>query len=227
MQLTHMSPAQAAVLSLLPTLTEPYNPPSNDDSDASSPSSPTPVRDLLVKARTGTGKTLAFLVPAIEARLKSLAAHSALAASEAGQSNDVSIKRRAERIFASHNVGALVLSPTRELATQIANEAMKLTKHHDGFGVQLLVGGVSKGGQMKSWTSNRLDIVVATPGRMRDLLETEPAVERAISKAQMVRFLQKKRSLSSAYVCVCFVAYPGRSGHTAGYGFQGRDQRHH
>ena len=58
---------------------------------------------------------------------------------------------------------------TRELATQIANEALRLTSHHDGFEVELLVGGESRRGQLRSW-KGRKDLVVATPGRLRDLI---------------------------------------------------------
>lgn len=135
MKLTHMSPVQAAVLPLLPQLAEPYKPESEEDS------SRRPVRDLLVKARTGTGKTVAFLVPAIEARLKAIHAFAENVGKDSGLKNDFTLRKRAERTFVHEHVGTLILSPTRELATQIANEAMKLTRHHEGFQVQLFVGG--------------------------------------------------------------------------------------
>ena len=69
--------------------------------------------DVCVKAKTGTGKTLAFLIPAFERLQKD--AH-----------------RRGK-------IGALVVSPTRELATQIAEEAKTLATFH-GFGVQARPG---------------------------------------------------------------------------------------
>ena len=69
--------------------------------------------DVCVKAKTGTGKTLAFLIPAFERLQKD--AH-----------------RRGK-------IGALVVSPTRELATQIAEEAKTLATFH-GYAVQARPG---------------------------------------------------------------------------------------
>lgn len=155
--LTNMTPVQEEVLSLLPNLARP-------------PTSPTETRDLLVRAKTGTGKTLAFLVPAIEARAHDVAQ----------QPEDQ------QRAYARETVGALIVSPTRELAMQIAAEALRLTTHHKSFQVSVFVGGNSKRDQMRSWMFNRRDIVVATPGRLRDLMATEPEVARGLKTAKMV-----------------------------------------
>ncbi|CAK5275869.1 unnamed protein product [Mycena citricolor] len=167
MKLETMSSVQSEVLPLLPEIAEPYHP----DSKV--------VRDLLVRAKTGTGKTLAFLVPAIEARLKSIEEY------VSGNTDTGSVDLARTR-FARRTVGTLVISPTRELATQIASEALKLTTHHDGFGVQLFVGGNSKRMQMRDWMKGRKDIVVATPGRLRDLLESEPDVRNAIAETNIL-----------------------------------------
>ncbi|KAG5642644.1 hypothetical protein DXG03_002383 [Asterophora parasitica] len=177
MSLTSMSPVQAEVFPLLPELARPYNP--------QEPSTGPP-RDLLVKAKTGTGKTLGFLLPAIEARLKSIEAHAAQALRDAGQEPRKSLELRAKAQFTRETVGTLVISPTRELATQIAKEAQRLSSHLDGFGVRLFVGGESKGMQMRQWMSSRRDLVVATPGRLRDMLESEPEVKSGISKTQVL-----------------------------------------
>ncbi|KAI0944931.1 hypothetical protein AcV7_001601 [Taiwanofungus camphoratus] len=178
-KLKHMTPVQTAVLSLLPALAEPYKPQSPEDN------APRPSRDLLVRAKTGTGKTLAFLVPAIEARLNALRAHGKQAVTDAGLVSDKRIEAQARRIFSRTNVGTLIISPTRELATQISNEALQLSCHHD-FEVRLMVGGNSKQQQMRDFMRGRRDIVVATPGRLRDLLENEPEVSKSISKAQLL-----------------------------------------
>ncbi|KIM36634.1 hypothetical protein M413DRAFT_77910 [Hebeloma cylindrosporum] len=165
-QHTHMSIVQAQIFPLLPELAL---------------RSPTPP-DLLVKAKTGTGKTMAFLVPAIEARANAIKEHVQQSLKDSGLSGsreEVSI----ERAYAKHNVGTLVISPTRELATQIAVEATNLTSHHPGYQVQLLLGGESKHMQMRSWTG-RKDIVVATPGRLLDLIKTEPSVLEAIQNTR-------------------------------------------
>lgn len=176
-QLTHMSSVQAAVLPLLPELARPYDP--NNTTG--------PPRDLLVKARTGTGKTLAFLVPALEARQRALDERAKQAQKDTGLQPDKHTQDRAKRAMAREEVGTLILSPTRELATQIANEAVKLSSHHEGLEVRLFVGGMSKGMQMREWMRGRRDIVVGTPGRIRDVLENEPTVAAALSKAKMVR----------------------------------------
>lgn len=178
--LKHMSPVQSEVLPLLPQIAEPYS------ADPPADGSPRPPRDLLVKARTGTGKTLAFLVPAVEARLKAIDAYAKQAVKDAGLTSDKALEARAKRIFTREHVGTLIISPTRELATQIANEALRLTHHQPGFEVRLFVGGASKRMQMRDWMKGRRDIVVSTPGRLRDLLNSEPEVVRGLSKTQLV-----------------------------------------
>ncbi|TFY59901.1 hypothetical protein EVJ58_g5488 [Rhodofomes roseus] len=173
-ELTRMSPVQAAVLPLLPGLAEPHAP------GAEHP------RDLLVRARTGTGKTLAFLVPAIEARIRAMKAYGEQAVTDAGASADQHTQERAMRHFARSTPGCLVISPTRELATQITNEALRLSSHHRGFEVRLFVGGASRRSQLHDWHNGRLDIVVATPGRIRDIMENEPDISKALKRTNML-----------------------------------------
>jgi ATP-dependent RNA helicase MSS116 len=171
---THMSPVQAAVLPLLPELARPYN----EDG---------PPRDLLVKAKTGTGKTLAFLVPAIEARIKAIEKAGVDALEKNGGQPDSRVVENARRTYARNTVGTVVISPTRELATQIAHEATKLTYWHKGFEVKLFTGGSSKGLQLRDFKRGRNDIVVATPGRIRDVLENEGDVAQVLKTASHVR----------------------------------------
>jgi ATP-dependent RNA helicase MSS116 len=172
--LVHMSAVQAAVFPRLPELAEPYD-----------PAAPK-VRDLLVKAKTGTGKTLGFLVPAVEARLKMIEREAQRAVAEAGGKPDKMLEQNAIRRFTRTSCGTLIISPTRELATQIANEAIKLTHYHKDFEVRLFVGGMSKGMQMRDWMKGRRDIAVATPGRLRDLLESEPDIRKGLAGVQTV-----------------------------------------
>src|SRR6267154_5591687 len=75
-QFKTMTPVQAEVAKLLPELAKPYDPTSNED--------PKYPRDLLVKAKTGTGKTFAFLIPAIEARVNAIHAWGKQAVRDAG-----------------------------------------------------------------------------------------------------------------------------------------------
>ncbi|KNC83276.1 hypothetical protein SARC_04472 [Sphaeroforma arctica JP610] len=103
-------------------------------------------KDVLAKARTGTGKTFAFLVPAID--------------------------RMAENPRArADDIDTLVISPTRELATQIYDEAEKLTTFHKNIRSMVLVGGVNKSKDMRALAGNP-SIVIATPGRLIDHLKT-------------------------------------------------------
>jgi ATP-dependent RNA helicase MSS116, mitochondrial len=211
-KLTTMTTVQAAVLPLLPDLIKPYDPnPAEGDP-------PPAARDLLVKARTGTGKTLAFLLPAIEARLNAIEAAGKKAVQEAGLESDKHLESRARRIFTRTEVGTLVISPTRELATQIANEALRLAYHHDDFGVRLFTGGTSKRLQMRDWMRGRRDLVVTTPGRLLDLLHSEPEIKSGISKTQIVGLHD---GLTHCGVLNFDSAHPRRSRHSSGYGFPG------
>ncbi|KAK3276178.1 hypothetical protein CYMTET_15734 [Cymbomonas tetramitiformis] len=113
--------------------------------------------DLLAKAKTGTGKTLAFLIPTIE-KLCS-----------AGRPHPLAIR-------------AVVLSPSRELAMQIADEAEKLLTFHK-LNVVVLVGGVKITRDYKS-LEKPADIVVATPGRLQDHLQNTPGFRERLSSVE-------------------------------------------
>ncbi|KAF9652672.1 DEAD-domain-containing protein [Thelephora ganbajun] len=176
---THMSPVQAAVFEYLPRLSDLYNP------GAPSEESEHP-RDLLVKAKTGTGKTAAFVIPAIEQRVKALKAFGEQALMDSGLPRDKFPVSRAVHKYAKENAGVLIISPTRELASQIAREASNLAYHQKDLQIQLFVGGSSKHRQMRDWMTKRRDIVVATPGRLRDVLTSEPAVKNAFTKTSLV-----------------------------------------
>jgi ATP-dependent RNA helicase RhlE len=102
-------------------------------------------KDLLGIAQTGTGKTAAFALPI----LHRLAA------------NPKKAPRRGARV--------LVLSPTRELASQIA-ESFRSYGRHMGVTVAVVFGGAKYNPQIKA-LANGLDILVATPGRLIDHLQ--------------------------------------------------------
>ena len=105
-------------------------------------------RDVLGRARTGTGKTVAFLLPAVERVLRS------------------------KQYQAGHNVGILIISPTRELAMQIGDEAEKLLTFHSEMSVQVAYGGTKKGRDTNQLQKRLPTVFVATPGRLQDLLES-------------------------------------------------------
>ncbi len=96
-------------------------------------------RDIIGTAQTGTGKTAAFTLPIIE------------------------------KISVSDKIGALILSPTRELAAQIADAVEAFSAYSD-VKVVLVQGGVSMQNQINQ-IKRGTDILVATPGRLLDLMQ--------------------------------------------------------
>src|ERR1700760_3979653 len=103
-------------------------------------------KDVLATATTGTGKTLAFLIPVIEQLLK--------------QSSNGGNHR---------TINALVLVPTRELAMQVVAQynALRGKQLHPAA---LVVGGLSEGAQLQAIRKGAR-LVVATPGRLEDFLD--------------------------------------------------------
>jgi ATP-dependent RNA helicase RhlE len=101
-------------------------------------------RDVLGIAQTGTGKTAAFGLPL----LQRLAAD--------------------RRPHAPRSVRTLILAPTRELAVQIGDSLKTYGKPY-GFRLAVILGGVNQHGQINA-TKGGVDILVATPGRLLDLV---------------------------------------------------------
>ena len=108
-------------------------------------------RDVLGRGRTGSGKTLAFAIPLV-ARI------AGLVSSGSGLS-------RGRRPGAPRG---LVLAPTRELVNQIVATVEPLAAA-SGLRVMTVFGGVSQAGQVRQLRRG-VDIVVATPGRLEDLM---------------------------------------------------------
>ncbi|WAR61205.1 hypothetical protein PtB15_13B457 [Puccinia triticina] len=168
---SHMSAVQDQLLSDLPNLIQ------------GSEDGVTKTKDLLVKAKTGTGKTLAFLIPAVESRLRDLEAEQLRFKTQNPDASHQNLTLHMRR-YEAETTGIVVMSPTRELATQIAQEAIKLTSHLKQFGIRLFVGGASKAAQLREFERGRRDIVVATPGRLNDVLNTSPTVRRNLGTAK-------------------------------------------
>jgi len=95
--------------------------------------------DVIAQAQTGTGKTAAFGIPIAEVVDPSLA-----------------------------SVQALILAPTRELATQIQAELQRLVSHRQGVNVCAVYGGASMRAQIDAIP--HASVVVGTPGRILDLV---------------------------------------------------------
>ena len=115
-------------------------------------------KDVLGRARTGTGKTIAFLLPAIERMLRS------------------------SEYEIDTNVGILVISPTRELASQIGDEAEKLLTFHKDMTVQVVFGGTKTARDISRMKARIPTVLVATPGRLKDLLQTASVRGKKLSK---------------------------------------------
>jgi superfamily II DNA/RNA helicase len=97
--------------------------------------------DLIGVAQTGTGKTLAYLLPIFQ-----------------------------KVTLGGHDPMAVVLCPTRELAIQVAGEAERFGAHL-GVRTVLAYGGTSSGGQKQDFVRG-CDLVVATPGRLLDFINS-------------------------------------------------------
>ena len=94
--------------------------------------------DVLGSARTGSGKTLAFLIPVLE-------------------------KLYRERWTEFDGLGALIISPTRELAMQIYEVLVKIGKYHS-FGAGLVIGG--KDVKFEKERISKMNVLIGTPGRI-------------------------------------------------------------
>lgn len=115
---------------------------------------PTFQSDCLVQAKTGTGKTIGFLLPTLNSLLTSSA-------------------------LPKGQVAILVLSPTRELALQIAKECDSVTAQlHPRLECHTAYGGTSKERDLKKFLDGNPKIVVATPGRLNDYLSDAYVAEK-------------------------------------------------
>ncbi|MGI8988188.1 MAG: DEAD/DEAH box helicase [Bryobacteraceae bacterium] len=103
-------------------------------------------KDVVATAQTGTGKTLAFVLPLLER-----------------------LSKQPVSIGAGVGVGALVLTPTRELAIQIHEVFTKLASG-TGIRAAVVVGGLSEQTQLNA-VRKGAHVIIATPGRLSDFLK--------------------------------------------------------
>ncbi|XP_067395788.1 ATP-dependent RNA helicase DDX55 [Emydura macquarii macquarii] len=102
-------------------------------------------KDVAAEAITGSGKTLAFVIPILEILL-----------------------RREEKLK-KMQVGAIVITPTRELAVQIDEVLSYFTKHFLQFSQILLIGGKNPIEDIEKFKEHGGNIIIATPGRLEDM----------------------------------------------------------
>ncbi|WEV60189.1 DEAD/DEAH box helicase [Streptococcaceae bacterium ESL0729] len=101
-------------------------------------------RDVIGESKTGSGKTHTFLIPIFQ-------------------------KINPE----SDTVQAVITAPSRELATQIYNAAMKFVENDERIRVVNYVGGTDKNRQIEKLTNNQPHLVIGTPGRVLDLVNSQ------------------------------------------------------
>ncbi len=135
--------------------------------------------DLLVSSQTGSGKTAAFVLPALQLILAARLDPS---------------KRRAKGALSGPRV--LVLAPTRELALQVTRACTIYGRGVQGLRVASVVGGVPYGAQLKALRGS-LDILIATPGRLLDLMNSGAAV---LSQVEMLVLDEADRMLDMGFI---------------------------
>ena len=136
--------------------------------------------DQMVSSQTGSGKTAAFLLPVLHTLLTQKADAEAeeraefdRAVAEAAAKGEPAPKRpkrkdpTSMRNFKAAVPGALIVCPTRELAQQVAHDAIGLVQHCRGLRIANIVGGMPY--QLQIAKLQNADLVVATPGRLLDL----------------------------------------------------------
>ena len=109
-----------------------------------------PINDVIALAQTGTGKTAAFGIPVLQ--------------------RIASMPRPQLGEFGRGLPHALVLTPTRELCLQIADDMRDFAKYLDGIHIEAVYGGASIEQQIRALRKG-VQIIVATPGRLIDLMK--------------------------------------------------------
>lgn len=131
--------------------------------------------DVVLTSETGSGKTLAFAIPIMERLLA---------------------RRVAQRAYARASVGAAVciLEPTRELAAQVHSVFTALFKHSGSspFIVSLVTGG-------KENPNLSCDVIVATPGRLLDVIKNSPSFANAFTDISLLVLDECDRMLEMGF----------------------------
>lgn len=123
-------------------------------------------QDVMVSSQTGSGKTAAFLLPI----LHQIMAEKALESVNSNNSGEEGKKGRRggrNQRYQMPEPQAIIMCPTRELAQQVAQEAIHLKGSHRDFRVATVVGGMPYGRQIRELQN--VTLLVATPGRLIDL----------------------------------------------------------
>ncbi|XP_044004028.1 ATP-dependent RNA helicase DDX55 [Aphidius gifuensis] len=148
--------------------------------------SPTPIQaaciprllhgqDVAAEAVTGSGKTLAFIIPLLELMLKR------------------------EDPWKETEIGGLIISPTRELATQISQVLENFLSRIPSLKQVMLVGGTTVTDDIKK-LKNKANIIVATPGRLGDIFENfEDTLRRSVKSLEFLVLDEADRLLGLGF----------------------------
>lgn len=129
--------------------------------------------DVFVKATTGSGKTLGFLIPLIEMIVADSKARD--------------------------GVHSIIMSPTRDLALQTLKEAQKLLTYHAGIKAEAVIGGTSMTRDISVLKNNPPKILVATPGRLEALFK-EKKLAGTFETVQAIVLDEADRLLEQGFV---------------------------
>lgn len=116
-------------------------------------------KDILAKSNTGSGKTLAFLMVGIERILK----------------------HKGPNPLTSFPI--VILTPVTDLANQIMNVAKRLCSYHNMY-ADMVIGGTDEKKDINRLKKNRIDVLVATPGRFKSILNQSPEIKQRLSQCQ-------------------------------------------
>ena len=135
--------------------------------------------DLLVSSRTGSGKTAAFVLPALQRVIE--ARRDPAKKRERGQPSGPRV---------------LVLAPTRELAMQVSKACSVYGRNVQGLRVATVVGGVPYAAQLKA-LKGPLDVLIATPGRLIDHMGSGKAM---LSQVELLILDEADRMLDMGFI---------------------------
>ncbi len=127
-------------------------------------------QDLMVSSSTGSGKTASFVLPALMRVLAAREQQRTACAADAPRGDSGPRQYRP-----ATGPRVLVLCPTRELAMQVAKATVDYGRHISNLRVATVVGGVPYGAQLKA-LRGPLDVLIATPGRLIDHMESGKAL---------------------------------------------------
>jgi ATP-dependent RNA helicase MSS116 len=135
---------------------------------------PSDTSDCLVQAKTGTGKTIAFLLPVLQTLISG-------------------------KPFPRGQVAILIMSPTRELVLQIKKECDQLTAKLPRMECHTAFGGTSRSSNLNRFLEGNPSILVATPGRLNDYLGEE-SVRRRFQNLRTLILDEADRMLDQGFL---------------------------